>query len=365
MKNIMIGSNRYISGAKAIDSIGSYSRELGTKAFIIGGRTALSKTLNKIVASLEAQSVRYTVSAFTTEVCHEQVDSFAQEFTESDSDFVIGVGGGKALDCSKWVADKCSKPCITVPTCAATCAGMVSLIITYTRDGIAAGGIYAKSSPYLCLADTEVITEAPRRLIISGIADTLSKWAETHFSMKEAPENIFNFLTSSLSRKVFDSLVVSLKKISNSLDNDIDFQELVDNILFMSALIGNTAGDSYRLAIAHSIHDGLIAIDREKMHEFMHGEKVAYGTLVQLALIDDFPDKELVDLVYAFSKCNLPISLCDFGLVKTDEMITELIRFSLTEKIMNGPAAVSSERFREAILKIEDLSLSIKKEGKI
>nr|HPN37314.1 iron-containing alcohol dehydrogenase [Melioribacteraceae bacterium] len=65
------------------------------------------------------------------------------------------------------------------------------------------------------------------------------------------------------------------------------------------------------LAAAHSIHNGLSAL--KETHKYLHGEKVAFGTLAGLHLTDVEP--KLIDEVYTFCyKIGLPITLNEIGL---------------------------------------------------
>lgn len=366
MKNIMVGANRYVRGGGALGRVGELTRALGKRAFIIGGKTALSKALGPLSASLLHSGIETSVHVFHSEVCAEQAHAFRDMCLSENADFVIGVGGGKVMDISKWTADLCSLPVVTVPTCAATCACMVSLIVTYHEDGQANQGIYAADSPWLCLADTDIIGHAPVRLLVSGIADTLSKWPETHYAMRGAENGVFNFLTSSLSLKVYEELLEVGPRVIETIRRDETHDaadswdeavgELVDLIFFMSALVGNTAGDAYRLAIAHGVHDGLIAIKPTVIHNFFHGEKVGYGTLVQLMLLRPEVSPEQIKKVHrAFVHWGLPVSLRDFGLNASEETADALARAVLIPKIQNGPSYTPHEVLKRAILELEAL----------
>lgn len=357
MKDVMLGANRYVRGRGVLPQIGKLVSPLGKRAFIIGGNKALQKTCELLEASLKEQGIGYSVNLFTTEVCIEQVEAYRKRCLSEEADFVIAVGGGKAMDVGKWTADSCGLPAVTVPTCASTCASMVSLIVTYQSDGQANSGIYAKSSPWLCLADTDVIAAAPIRLMISGVADTLSKWAETHYAMRNVQWDTFDCMTSWLSRKVFDELCEnSQDMIADAINGNhsAKLDELIDMILILSAMIGNTAGDEYRLAIGHSIHDGLIALNPDVVHRYYHGEKVGYGVLVQLALFKDGEDAQQIGRVYRMLKdWGLPLSLTDFGIPRSEEAVNRLVEASRGPKIRSGPSYTSVADLRNAIWRVE------------
>ena len=65
------------------------------------------------------------------------------------------------------------------------------------------------------------------------------------------------------------------------------------------------------MAVAHSVHNGLTAIPAT--HQYLHGEKVAFGTLVQLVLEGRSRDK--IDEVLAFCvSVGLPVTLAQLGI---------------------------------------------------
>ena len=57
MSRMLLAPGRYIQGAGAINEIGSHAVNLGTKALVTGGKTALSITGPAIMASLEGAGV--------------------------------------------------------------------------------------------------------------------------------------------------------------------------------------------------------------------------------------------------------------------------------------------------------------------
>ena len=70
-------------------------------------------------------------------------------------------------------------------------------------------------------------------------------------------------------------------------------------------------GDEYgRTAGAHSIHDALTVLPES--HQQLHGNKVAYGILVQLMIEDNLA--EIQRLLPFYHQLNLPMSLADMSM---------------------------------------------------
>ena len=91
----------------------------------------------------------------------------------SSADFLIGVGGGRIIDCAKIVSYNQGKPFISVPT-AASHDGIISGRATLpTEDGSVS---VAARPPIAVVADTGIISKAPHRLMASGCADVISNY---------------------------------------------------------------------------------------------------------------------------------------------------------------------------------------------
>jgi glycerol dehydrogenase len=60
------------------------------------------------------------------------------------------------------------------------------------------------------------------------------------------------------------------------------FTPALERIIEANTLLSGLGFESAGLAVAHSVHDGLTAAP--ETHDQLHGEKVAFGTLVQLVL---------------------------------------------------------------------------------
>jgi glycerol dehydrogenase len=84
----------------------------------------------------------------------------------------------------------------------------------------------------------------------------------------------------------------------------------LDYIVEANTLLSGIGFESGGLATAHAIHNGLTAI--AETHAFYHGEKVAFGVLTGLQLIDATADES--EAVYAFCESvGLPTTLADIG----------------------------------------------------
>nr|WP_202551408.1 iron-containing alcohol dehydrogenase family protein [Streptomyces sp. SID8352] len=86
-------------------------------------------------------------------------------------DAVVGLGGGKIIDCAKFAAARVGLPLVAVPTNLAH-DGLCSPVATLDND--AGRGSYGVPNPIAVVIDLDVIRQAPARFVRSGIGDAVS-----------------------------------------------------------------------------------------------------------------------------------------------------------------------------------------------
>jgi glycerol dehydrogenase len=107
-----------------------------------------------------------------------------------------------------------------------------------------------------------------------------------------------------------------------------------------------------RIAAAHAVHNGLTALS--ETHDLLHGEKVAFGTLVQLELEDN--EAEFAELLVLLNNLEQPITLAQLGLANADN--NDLAKAAAKscapeESIHNLSFKVTEEDVLEAIKNVD------------
>src|SRR5262249_39698812 len=124
----------------------------------------------------------------------------------------------------------------------------------------------------------------------------------------------------------------------------------LERLVEANTLLSGLGFESSGLAAAHAIHNGLTVAPAT--HRYYHGEKVAYGLLVQLVL--EGKPRTVLDQVLAFaSEVGLPLTLADIGLTELPREMLKQIAARATapgETIHNEPFEVRPDMVADAIV---------------
>jgi uncharacterized oxidoreductase len=303
---------------------------------------------------LSGTEVHYHV--YGGECTYEERDAIAGYAAGHQLQAIIAVGGGKITDLVKSAAAKLKVPAVILPTLAATCAAWSSLSVMYDRQGSYVRFDVFPRSNALVLLDPAVIAASPPELLVAGIGDTLAKWYEADVIIRHLPAPPVEVeLAWFTARKCRDHLlqysVAALAAISSGILDDA-LTRTVETIIMVGGLVGGFGEDYGRTAGAHSVHDALTAIPQA--HKLLHGSKVAYGVLVQLALEENWT--EIEELLPFYARIGLPASLADMGLdfLSHEDLLELGERATLPEaSIHMMPGVITAGRVADAAAELE------------
>jgi glycerol dehydrogenase len=364
MSKIMIAPGRYVQGAGSIHEIGTHIKNWGTKALVLGGKNGLGSVREPIENSLTKAGLTVCFEAFGGECSRSEIDRIGAIVKDKDIDIIIGVGGGKALDTTKAVAYYAKLPVAVVPTIAATDAPCSALAVIYTEAGVFESYLLFAKNPDLVLVDTEIIAKAPVRLLVSGMGDALATWFEADACSKSFANNLpggsSTMAALNLARLCYDTLIQYGYLAKLAVDQGVA-TEAVEKIVEANTLLSGLGFESSGLAAAHAIHNGLTVL--AETHQSYHGEKVAFGTLVQLVL-ENRSRKQLEEVLHFCNEVGLPTTLSDIGVVQvTEEKIRKVAEAScaIGETIHNEPFTVQAQSLYAAILTADAIGRDFKK----
>ncbi|RDW21322.1 oxidoreductase [Oceanobacillus arenosus] len=285
-----------------------------------------------------------------------EIDAVAKQITEHGVDSVIGVGGGKVLDLVKSACHVTHIPYVLIPTLASNCSPWTPISVIYDDTGTFTRFDLYPENASLVLIEPQILLLAPIDMMIAGIADTLAKWYEADVQManiKDKPAALeLSHYTAKLCK---DVLLQHAEEAINAAKNgtlNYEFTKVAEAIIMFGGIVGGF-GDHYgRVAGAHSIHNGLTAL--EETHYALHGEKVAYGILVQLML--ENKRQEIEQILPFYDKLGLPTTLKDLGVTNVTEESISLVAEKATisgESIHVLPGVMTSEVVTRAMMELE------------
>ncbi|MBE9035750.1 iron-containing alcohol dehydrogenase family protein [aff. Roholtiella sp. LEGE 12411] len=264
--------------------------------------------------SLEEHQLDIAQASYGVDCCEASLKSLQKAATEHKADVIIGVGGGKALDTAKLVAQQLQLPVVTIPTSAATCAAWSALSNVYSETGAFLYDVTLSRCPDLLILDYDLIQTAPQRTLVAGIGDAIAKWYEASVSSGHLQDTLI-IAAVQQARVLRDILlqksVAALKEPGSEV-----WREVVDATVLLAGVVGGLGGAQCRTVAAHAVHNGLTHISG---HGSIHGEKVAFGILVQLRLEEMLQGNQLAgsarqQLLKFYTEIGLPQKLSDLGL---------------------------------------------------
>ncbi len=363
MLKIFSSPARYTQGMNATQALGREMNCLGIggPALIVAGRSAFAQLSETWKQTLAEVGCSYEVHNFGGECSLAEISRIRHEAEELAARVIIGAGGGKALDAARATAAELGLPFVSCPTLASTDAPCSAVSIIYTESGVVEEIRILPSNPILVLVDTQVILQAPPRLFASGMGDALATWFEARACAASNSKNLRGGSSTrsalALAELCYRTLLedgVEAMEAARKRESTPAFERVVEANTLLSGLGFESSG----LAAAHSIHNGLTVAPQT--HTFYHGEKVAFGTLVQLMLENSL--KSEIDEVTGFcSQVGLPVTLAQIGLQELPPEMLERIALRAVqsgESIHNEPFEVRSDQVVDAILKADQLGRS-------
>lgn len=357
MRKAFISPSKYIQADGALNYLGDYISLYGKKAFLIAHKDDSERVSKQLNYTKKKYKVDITIADFNGECSRPEINRLKDIASKGKYDVIVGLGGGKALDTSKCVADNLL-PVIVCPTIAATDAPTSSSAVVYHPDGTFDDYAYFKINPNIILVDTGVIAKAPVRFLVSGMGDALATYFETRATRRafgrvnasgyKKDKAVGTKAAMALSELCFETLLEDGYKAYKSCREGVVTPAL-ENIVEANILLSGLGFESGGLAAAHAVYNGMTVIPGS--HKYTHGEKVAFGTLVQLVL-ENAPMEE-IELVLDFSlSIGLPVCLKDLEMEKvSDSMLMKVAKQACIpeESIHNMPFPVTPEQVVSAI----------------
>jgi glycerol dehydrogenase len=202
------------------------------------------------------------------------------------------------------------------------------------------------------LVDTQVIAQGPPRLLVAGMGDALATWFEAKTCVAGHVKNMRGGASTrsalALAELCYRTLLEDGADALRAARAQVVTPAL-ERLVEANTLLSGLGFESSGLAAAHAVHNGLTAAPAT--HAYFHGEKVAYGLLVQLVL--EGQPRPMLERVLRFAtEVGLPVTLAEVGLTDLPPDLLRQVADRATAKgetIHNEPFEVRPDMVADAI----------------
>lgn len=361
MLKVMQSPGKYIQGPDALQHLAQSIKPLADHVFVIADQFVFGLVEETITKSFKSDDVKFEEAIFQGECSQNEINRLGALLKQTKASLVIGIGGGKTLDAAKAVAFHAHMPIVVVPTIASTDAPTSALSVIYTDNGEFESYLFYPKNPDMVIMDTTIIANAPARLLVAGMGDALATYFEAR-ACAEANKTTMaggysTLAAKSLALLCYETLLSEGYKAKLAADNKVSTKAL-ENIIEANTLLSGLGFESAGLAAAHAIHNGFTVI--EECHHMYHGEKVAFGTLVQLVL-ENAPLDEIDEVLDFCTQVGLPITIAQLGFEDTAPNYHDKLKAAAElscaqgETIHNMPFEVTAKDVYAAILTADKL----------
>lgn len=310
-------------GPDCYKEVFSVVRRYGRTAAVVGGKTALSKAYDKLAAAVAGTGLTLTRPIwYGGNSTYENGDMVAALEEVKNADMVFAVGGGRAVDTCKYVAEKLDKPLFTFPTIASNCAPVTAIGVFYNPDDSFKDYFYPTRCPLHAFIDTQVIAEAPEKLLWAGIGDALSKECEVELCTRGRDLPHTPLMGRTMAACCTDPLVSYGKQALEQCRANVAGDALAQValcIIVSTGIVSNfttTANDYYyNSSLAHCVYYGATLVPASG-HNHLHGEIVSFGVLTLLTYDKNFARRD--ELLAFNASVGLPVTLAQIELTEND-----------------------------------------------
>lgn len=319
MLKIFGAPGRYVQGPGAIESLGEWGALLGRRAALVIDRHVHALIGERIGAICARHGISLHAVIVDGDLTPARIERLRALARGGEPQFVIGVGGGKAIDAGKAVAHALHCHLVTVPTVASNDAPTSKNYVLYDDAHTLLAVEHMLFNPTVVIVDTQLIALAPKPLFLAGLGDAISKKFEAEQCFRAHGKTMFDAASTLTAQRIaascFDILIAdaqgALAAAGTGTPTDA-FERAVEAMILMAGLGFESGG----LSIAHALTRGLPCI--AGLAAAPHGLQVAVGLLVQLDLEargDDMPAR----LHAWYGLVGLPRTLRELGATHIDD----------------------------------------------
>ncbi|MDL2261504.1 NAD(P)-dependent glycerol-1-phosphate dehydrogenase [Methanimicrococcus sp. OttesenSCG-928-J09] len=288
--------------------------KISKKVFLVTGKNTLD-VAGKRIKELVENNGGVCEICVSEKASPEEVLKLTEAGKAFEADCFLGVGSGRSIDLAKISSKNCDVPFISIPT-AASHDGIVSARASIHSDGKSES--VEAQAPIAVIADTDMISKAPFRLLAAGCGDVISNYTSVlDWELASRHQN------EPFSRSAAMMAYMSADMISNSADlirPGLDSSaRIAVKALVLSGAAMSVAGSSRPASGAEHMFSH--ALDRIASKPALHGEQCAVGSIMMMYLHGGDWEK----LRDSLRQIGAPTSASEMG-IEDEEIVEALLR---------------------------------------
>lgn len=309
-RNVVVGHGVLDQTADVVSSI-----HLPGQPLIVTSPTPREVAGDRVIEALSSVGPEPEI-VVVEEATFDAIEEVLDRAETVDPGYLVGLGGGKAIDIAKMAAADRNLGFLSIPT-AASHDGIVS-----GRGSVPDGGTrhsVAAEPPLAVIADTEVIANAPWRLTTAGCADIISNYtAVRDWQLAHRLKNDeYSEYAGALSQMTAEILVENSDSIKRGLEESA---WIVVKALVSSGVAMSIAGSSRPASGAEHLFSH--QLDRLAPGTALHGHQVGIGSIIT-AYLQDGDRVDWRNVRNALESIGAPTTASEIGI--DDETVIEAL----------------------------------------
>ncbi len=281
------GVDDYIVKAGAIANIAEYVQKYNSKKpFVFADINTDKAAGEEVCAVLRANAIEYVKYVFSDDSLEPNEKALGSLLMHYDvsCDMIIGVGSGVINDLGKIISSATANPYIIVAT-APSMDGYASVTSSVIMDGIKWS--IGNKCANVIIGDTNILKNAPKRMIASGLGDMLAKYISiADWQIAEIANG--DYYCETVAGMVQEALSACVDNCDGLLKRDSDAIEAVFEGLVLSGVAMNYAEVT---RVASGVEHSISHIWDMRGEEFgtntdLHGIQCGIGTLYAAKIYD-------------------------------------------------------------------------------
>jgi glycerol-1-phosphate dehydrogenase [NAD(P)+] len=273
---------KILIGSTVIVGLGSFIQQLDhsfSRVAFISGETVKERTQISSQKSMRDAGLNEYKWFVAADANVNEAGKLARALKGYDPDVIIGQGGGRSVDLAKMTAYSLGKSFISVPT-SASHDGISSPFVSM-RGSDKPYSIKAKT-PIGVLADVELMSKAPPRLMISGCGDLVGKITAVK-DWELARDEVNEYYGTYAANLAYLSAKIILDEGYNLVKDNLYGLRTVVEALISAGVASCIAGSSRPCSGSEHLFSHAVEYVAGK-NSGLHGERVGIGTIMMAKL---------------------------------------------------------------------------------